>query len=353
MQLKNYNTYFFFVILIGATVLTWFVLRPFVIPFMMAAILAHLFYSLYKKILGVLKNKTASSLAACFAVALVVIIPIIAISSFAISEIQSTLVQISSQSIRSGGLIASIMDGIQRNFAGINIFSLGESTNKDLLAASVSFISQNVLSIFGSIYTNVAHLLFVTFIMFFSLFYLFINGEEFVGKIMQLSPIRNSYEKILLERFNSITRATIKGTLLIAILQGLMGGILFALAGVPAPALLGVIMVLASVIPAVGAGLVWAPVGLIMLLAGHVTQGIVILAVGMLFISTIDNFIRPALVGRDTQMHPLLILFATLGGISMFGITGFIVGPVIMSLFLALWDIYHIEFKSQLKKFNE
>ena len=352
MQLKNYNTYFFFVILIGATILAWFVLRPFAIPFIVAAILAHLFYFLYKRVLNVLKSPVASSLLVCLIIAIVVIVPTIFISSFAFSEIQTTLTQFSSQSAQGGGLLNSAIASVQKSLDRMNIGILNNSTGKDLVTASINLVSQNALTIFGSIYTNVAHLFFVTFIMFFSLFYLFMNGEDFVKKVMQLSPIKNSYEKMLLERFNSITRATIKGTILIAMLQGLIGGILFAFTGVPAPALLGVVMVLACIIPVVGSSLIWIPVGIIMLLTGQITQGIVILAVGALVISTVDNLIKPTLVGRDTQMHPLLILLSTLGGLSMFGVTGFVIGPIVMSLFIALWDIYYIEFKGQLEKFN-
>jgi predicted PurR-regulated permease PerM len=169
---------------------------------------------------------------------------------------------------------------------------------------------------------------------------------------MQLSPLRDKYEKVLIAKFNSITRATIKGTTIIAIIQGVLGGMLFAFTGVPSPVLLGILMTVSSVIPSFGSGLVWLPVGILMLVFGYFTQGLIILLVGGLVISMIDNFIRPKLVGRDTQMHPLMILFSTLGGIALFGISGFIVGPIILSLFVAFWDIYALEFKAQLKEYN-
>jgi predicted PurR-regulated permease PerM len=352
MELKNYNVYFFFVILIGVTILAWFVLQPFAIPFLIAAILAHLFYFLYEAILKVFKSGTFSSLLTCLIIALVVIIPVVFISALVVNEIQSMLMQISIQPSQGGNLIMSTIVKIQKNLSETIFFIPSDFMDKNLLLSSLRLISQNALTIFGSIYANVAHFFFVTFIMFFSLFYLFIDGKKLIRKVMQLSPIKNSYENLLLERFNSITRATIKGTTLVAIVQGLIGGILFFFTDVPAPVLLGMIMVLTSVIPAVGSGLVWAPVGIAMILAGQINQGIIILLVGALIISMIDNFIKPALVGRDTQMHPLLILFATLGGITFFGIIGFIIGPIILSLFIALWDIYQIEFKKQLKEFN-
>lgn len=111
-------------------------------------------------------------------------------------------------------------------------------------------------------------------------------------------------------------------------------------------------MTILSIIPAVGAGLVWGPAGIILLFIGNIWQGVFVLSFGILVISFIDNILRPKLVGNDTEMHPLLVFFATLGGLITFGIIGFVIGPVIMALFLSLWDIYGKEFKSQLNKFN-
>ena len=111
-------------------------------------------------------------------------------------------------------------------------------------------------------------------------------------------------------------------------------------------------MMFFSLIPIVGSGFIWVPTALVMFITGNIWQGWVILIVGFGILSSIDNFLRPKLVGKNTQMHPLIVFFATLGGISLFGFLGFIIGPVIVALFLALWDIYAKEFKSQLKKYN-
>lgn len=171
-------------------------------------------------------------------------------------------------------------------------------------------------------------------------------------KIMYLSPLRDSHEKLLVEKFISISRATMKGTLVVGLVQGSIGGITFALVGVPSAIAWGIVMVFLSLIPMFGTSLVWFPAGIIMLLIGNVWQGVVILAVGFGVISIIDNFLRPELVGKDTQMHPLVVFFATLGGISLLGFLGFIMGPIIVALFLTLWNIYAVEFKKQLKGYN-
>lgn len=169
---------------------------------------------------------------------------------------------------------------------------------------------------------------------------------------MQLSPLKNEHERLLAEKFISISRATIKGTLVVGAIQGLLGGLAFWIVGVPSPAIWGLLMILFSIIPLVGSALVWLPAAIILLLMGQVWQGIFLLVVGFGVISLVDNILRPKLVGKDTQMHPLMIFFATLGGISLFGLPGFIIGPIVVSLFLALGEIYSIEFKSQLAEYN-
>lgn len=352
MELKNYNVYFFFVLLSGISLLVYFLIKPFLVPFLIAAILAHLFRPAYLSILRFTGQRQGiSSLLTCLLIAFIIITPAIFISSLIIKEVKSLVVEISS----GGGNLENFIFEVNTRISSFPFsgpFGASNFLSEENILAVVKSFSQNTLNIIQSTYRGIAHFIFVTFIMFFSLFYLFIDGERLVKTVMRLSPLRDKYEKNLIAKFNSIVRATLKGTTLIAILQGTLGGLLFAATGVASPVLFGLLMTISSVIPSVGSGLVWAPMGLIMIILGNFTQGIIILLFGALFISTIDNLIRPKLVGRDTQMHPLMILFSTLGGIALFGISGFIVGPILMSLFVALWDIYSLEFKKQLDNYN-
>lgn len=351
MQFKNYNVYFFFFVLAGISVLTYFVVKPFLISFLIAAILAHLFAPMYRFFLRGLRSRGLSSFLACLFIALIIVVPILIVLSLVIDEIQNILSTFIVNPEGNRKIISSLSENIG-TFPLLEKFDLGKNITQESMLSGVKNFSQNTLAILQSTYSSVTHFVFVTFVMFFSLFYLFIDGENLVKKIMQLSPLRDKYEKVLINKFNSITRATIKGTTIIAIIQGLLGGVLFAVVGVPSPVLLGILMTVASVIPSFGAGLIWLPVGILMLIFGYLTEGLVIIFFGALVISMIDNLIRPKLVGRDTQMHPLLILFSTLGGIALFGISGFIVGPIIMSLFVAFWEIYALEFKEQLEEYN-
>ena len=152
----------------------------------------------------------------------------------------------------------------------------------------------------------------------------------------------------MLARFTSITRATIKGTLVIGIILGALGGIAFRVAGIEGAALWGTIMTILSIIPGIGAPLVWVPVVIVLYANGQYVTATLLLVWCGAVVATIDNFLRPVLVGRDAQMPDLLILIGTLGGLFLFGPMGFIVGPIICGLFLTVWDIYGTTFKEVL-----
>jgi len=184
--------------------------------------------------------------------------------------------------------------------------------------------------------------------MFYALFFFVRDGEVLLKKLMHLCPLGDRYEKILYAKFTSTVRATIKGTMTVGLLQGILGYLMFVLAGVKGAAIWGVLMIIMASIPAVGCYFIWLPIAIWEITVGNTTYGIAMILFGTLVIGTIDNLIRPLLVGRDTQMHPLMVLFSTLGGISVFGISGFVIGPVIASLLLAFWEMYDEYYKKDL-----
>ena len=188
------------------------------------------------------------------------------------------------------------------------------------------------------------------FITFFTMFYFFRDGDRLVERLKYLSPLNDRYEKVLFDQFFSISRATIKGTLLIGLVQGTLGGLTLWIFDFSSPILWGVVMTLLSVIPMVGSWLVMYPAAIFSLITGNIFTGIAIFLISILIISSVDNVLRPWLVGRDSGMHDLMIFFSTLGGISLFGVMGFILGPIIAALFLAILDLYSTEIKTQQKK---
>jgi len=230
--------------------------------------------------------------------------------------------------------------------------NLEQFVSKEAFSQYSKQLGQLALNFVQSAYSSVTHLFFMLFVMFFALYYFFIDGKDIVRKVMYISPLRDAHEDLLVEKFVSISRATIKGTFAVCLVQGMIGGMVFYIAGIQSAVIWGVVMALFAIVPMFGSAIVWFPIGIILLLSGSIWQGVFVLAVGMGLISTIDNILKPKLVGKDTQMHPLLVLLATLGGLALLGPAGVIVGPIIIALFVSLWDIYGIEFKKQLKEYN-
>jgi predicted PurR-regulated permease PerM len=182
--------------------------------------------------------------------------------------------------------------------------------------------------------------------MLYLLYFFLKDGEQIIETFVRVLPIGDERERLLFSKFAEVSRATIKGTFVVGIIQGTMGGLAFWLLGIDAAVLWGVIMVILSILPAVGSGFVWGPAALILILTGSWIKGIILLIIGILIIGLVDNFLRPILVGRDTKMPDYLILLSTLGGLTLFGISGFIIGPIIASLFLTIWHIFMQDYSS-------
>lgn len=195
---------------------------------------------------------------------------------------------------------------------------------------------------------GVVHIVAKALVMLYLLFFLLRDGAKIGAHIMRALPLGDAKEIFLYERFSTVVRATVKGTLVVALAQGAIGAILFALVGIPSPVLWGMIMALLALIPGIGPALIWIPAAAILFAMGATIQAIVVVAVGVLVLSTIDNFLRPLLVGRDTNMPDALILLSVLGGISAFGISGIILGPAVAALFLASWQLFEEEYRGDL-----
>jgi predicted PurR-regulated permease PerM len=210
------------------------------------------------------------------------------------------------------------------------------------LVGSTSTLLINSLSSITKVTLNAA---IMSIIMLYTMFYFLVDGKKLLYKILYYIPLENKDEQQLLERFTSVTRATIKGTLIIGIIQGTLCGTGFAIAGIPSPVFWGCLMAVASIIPSVGTAIVWGPALLILLLNKDIGSAITVGIFCGLIAGNADNLLRPRLVGKDTEMHDLFILFSTFGGITMFGIIGVIVGPIIAALFVSIWEIYGESFK--------
>jgi predicted PurR-regulated permease PerM len=175
--------------------------------------------------------------------------------------------------------------------------------------------------------------------MLYLLFFLLRDGEELFRVIKDAVPLRAEQQRVIFSKFATVVRATVKGTIVVAILQGALGGLMFWFLGIRAALLWAALMALLSLLPAVGSALVWLPVALYLLATGALWQGLVLIAYGVLVIGLVDNLLRPMLVGTDIKMPDYVVLLSTLGGLEIFGMNGIVLGPLIAAMFMVVWDI--------------
>ncbi len=214
----------------------------------------------------------------------------------------------------------------------------------EMVSKTGTFLFENI----SSFTLSTVHTLFLFFVFLYTMFFFLRDGRDMLQQALYYMPLNQSDQSRMLDKFTSVTRATIRGTFVIGIIQGTLAGIAFQVAGIESAVFWGAIMTVLSVIPVVGSALVWVPAVLYLYATGENVAATGLLIFCGILVSSIDNILRPVLVGRDTRMHELLIFFGTIGGIGLFGIAGFIVGPIIAALFITVWEIYGETFKEYL-----
>jgi predicted PurR-regulated permease PerM len=308
-------------------------------------VIAIIFAPLYRWLCGVTGGRR--SVAAVLAVALIVtivILPLSAVGASLAQEASGMYQKFKSGEVDLVRLFRQIIDTLPSWISGLmdryGIASLGalqQRLSAGLLKGS-EFLAGQAIDIGQSTVGFVVNL----FVMLYLLFFLFRDGERLVGRIRHALPLPAQQLDQLLLKFKVVIRATVKGNLVIALLQGALGGLMFWLLGISGALLWAVVMAFASLLPAVGAGLVWIPVALYLLATGAIWQGVTLIAFGALVIGMVDNLLRPILVGKDTKLPDYVVLISTLGGIEVFGLNGFVIGPVIAAMFIAVWDLYAV-----------
>ncbi|MDD4073168.1 MAG: AI-2E family transporter [Desulfobacterales bacterium] len=217
----------------------------------------------------------------------------------------------------------------------------------------VGHVSTFLINRLSSVTLGTVNFLFMLFVMLYAMYFFLLDGDKLIFKILYYLPLEDRDEQRILDRFTSVTRATLKGTAVIGILQGALAGLAFAAAGIPSAVFWGAIMAVLSIIPNIGSAIVWVPAAIILAATGHVAKAIGLALFCAIIVGSMDNLLRPVLVGKDTQMHELMIFLGTLGGIFMFGMVGIITGPIIAALFVTIWDIYGVAFKDILPDITE
>jgi predicted PurR-regulated permease PerM len=332
---------------------TYVIFKPFLVSLFLAFVLYTLFRKTYAKInqkLG--QRKSLSSLLMCFFIIIIIILPLFGALSLAVTEANSLIKEFRENEITLNLETVKNLPIIENlNFVPSKLNYNNLLQNSQLIE-NTKGAGEFIFGIAKTAYESTSSFIFMILVMFFALYYFFKDGDIFLKKLMEISPLSAKQEKKLLERFEAISKATINGTLVIAIIQGVLMGITFWIAGVSAPVLWAIVTIIISIIPLLGAILVWLPIGLVMLFLGNVWQAIFIFIIGGVIVSSVDNLLRPKLVEGQTSLHPLLVFLSTLGGLAVFGAMGFIIGPVIIALLLALLEIYQNQFEEDLNHCN-
>ena len=331
-----------FFLLVALTTLAFFgLIRDFLTPVFWAAVLATFFHPLQRRYVAAVGGRpTLAALLAILTIMVLVVIPLVFIGVAMAREAIALHEQVASGAIdlqtpiRFLEGVAPVVTRYLERF-GISVdglvqqLSTGAVQVSQFLASKVLEIGQNVLWV-GTLF----------FVMLYILFFFLRDGDRLIEAVVRALPLGDRRERRLLAKFAEVSRATIKGTLIVGVVQGTLGGLLFWILGIPAPVFWGAIMTVLAVLPVLGTGLVWAPAAIILFARGEIVKGVVLLAAGILVIGLVDNVLRPILVGRDTQMPDYLVLLATLGGLGMFGMSGFVIGPVIAAFFLVVWEMF-------------
>lgn len=345
---SNFRTAFVLILVTAISVLFIAVVWPFLQALLMGALLAGLSHPLYRSLVKLFGGR--KSLASAITLLILFLLIVGPISAFLGLLVKQAL-EVSEHAV----------PWLQEHFGNANSFNahdwlaqrfplLGDFIpSQEEIVTNVGNAAKAAGGFLASgasaLTAGTAGFLLNFFVMIYGMFFFLKDGRQILERIFYYMPLSHEDELRMLERFISVTRATVKGTLLIGLIQGALAGIAFYFAGIDGAVFWGTVMVILSIIPGIGAALVWVPAAIYLFVIGQTAPAIALAAWCAAVVGTIDNVLRPTLVGKDAEMPDLLILVGTLGGLFLFGPIGFIVGPIVCGLFLTAWDIYGTAFK--------
>jgi predicted PurR-regulated permease PerM len=342
---EKLETRTFLAMLVGVSLAFVLLMKPFFGPIFWAIAIALIFYPFQKLLIRKLGDRPNTNALITLVVCMViVVIPILALVTSLVAEGVSLYQQVQDGELRPGEYI----DQVNKSFPAIQAFlaqfdiSFAELRDRavSLFVGGSQFLGKQALGVGQNTFQFFLGLALMLYLAFF----LLRDGSKLIELIIHALPLGDERERLLFAKFAEVTRATVKGNLLIAIIQGALGGLIFWVLGIKGAVLWGVVMAIVSLIPAVGAALVWVPAAIYLAAVGNVSDAIILTVFGVLVIGLADNLLRPLLVGRDTKLPDYIVLLSTLGGIAMFGMNGFVMGPLVAALFISVWGIFMREF---------
>ncbi|HJE28798.1 MAG TPA: AI-2E family transporter [Pseudomonas nitrititolerans] len=333
----------FLALLLVVSVAFGWILLPFYGAVFWAVILAIIFAPIQRRLLARLNARwNLAALATLFICLLVAVLPVILIAGVLVQEGTTLYKQIESGEIDIDSFVSHAKELLPASWqAQMQRFGLGDMDQiRERLASSALQGSQFLATKAFSFGQGTFQFMLSFFLMLYLLFFLLRDGRELVARIRKAVPLSDNQKRRLFSKFTRVVRATVKGNIVVAATQGALGGIIFAILGIPSAVLCGVLMAFLSLLPAVGAGVIWTPVAIYFLMKGLIVQGVILILYGVLVIGLVDNILRPILVGKDTKMPDYVVLISTLGGLSLFGLNGFVIGPLIAALFISAWGLF-------------
>jgi predicted PurR-regulated permease PerM len=333
----------FLLLLVLVTLAFGMVLWPFYGAVFWAAVLALLFSPLRRRLLARMGDKPNLATFATLALCLVIVgIPAALIAASLVDEVSGVVRRVQSGELNVGGYAQRVFDALPQWLSKLLArFGLRDFSGlQQKLTASLTTGSQAIASKALEIGQNTVDLLVDCFIMLYLLYFLLRDGAALTQRIQQAIPLEMRHKKQLGAKFATVIRATVKGNVIVALAQGALGGLALGVLGIHAAVLWAVVMALLSLLPAIGAALVWAPIALYLLATGDVAKGFGLIAWGVIVIGLVDNLLRPLLVGKDTKLPDWLVLISTVGGMALFGLNGFVIGPAVAAMFIAVWDLF-------------
>ena len=319
--------------------LFYLIIIPFFVPIAWAAVFAILFFPLYEKLKVKLKSPGLTSIALCLLIVLLIIGPITYLFVALVNEAATAVTRVN-ELYKSGQLDNLLsfdlpwIDTLRQKLSGY--FDLSKVNLDEIVLDAVNNVSALILNQTSWLVANGTKAVFYFVLMFFALYYFFKDGERLVEKIKKLMPYKQHEVDKTFHRLREVIYATMQGGVVVALLQGVLGGILFAIMGISSPIFWGAIMAFLAIIPIVGASIVYVPAGIILIISGSYVKGIIVIAIGSLVISQTDQVVRPWLISGRAEMHPLLLFFSIMGGIMLFGLLGLVMGPIIAAVFVTV-----------------
>lgn len=329
---------FFIILLVAVVVLTFFVLQPYLAPVVLAATLAILVKPVYQWLTGFLgKRPSVAALVTTVLVTIVIVAPLFLLSSLVVDEATQLYSEFS------GGLSnGTLLKKLHETLGPLGSGFIPSVSELDRYAQEATgLIIQNL----GSLFSNAVGVVFAFFITLFGLYYFLKDGNHFKQALIAFSPLKDSDDEEIIKRLVGTVRAVVLGSLMVAVIQGVLASIGFAVFGVPSPVLLGLIAVVVSLIPSLGTAMITVPAVLFLFFTGPILPAIGLLIWSVLVVGTVDNFLRPKLIERGMNIHPLFIFLSVLGGLQFFGAIGFLLGPLVLSFFFALLSLYQKDFR--------